>query len=82
MIVYIGVVGAILTTASFIPQALHTIKTKNTRDISLAFSLSFTGGVFLWLVYGILIKDIPLILANSITFLLSATILGCKVRYK
>ncbi len=78
----IGLLAAICTTVSFLPQAIKVIKTRHTKDLSLGMYLILTIGVFLWTVYGILIKDIPLVLANSITFLFTATILILKIKYK
>lgn len=71
----IGLVAATLTTFSFVPQVVKIWRTRRAEDISLpAFSI-FATGVFLWLVYGILRRDLPLILANAVTFLLAASVL-------
>jgi MtN3 and saliva related transmembrane protein len=78
----IGLVAAICTTFSFLPQAIKVIRTKHTKDLSLVMYSVFTLGVFLWLVYGVLIKDAPLIIANIITLLLAGTILIMKIRHK
>ena len=78
----IGLVAATCTTISFLPQAIRTIKTKHTKDLSLSMYLILTSGVFLWLVYGILVKDLPLIIANAITFAFTFTILILKIKYK
>ncbi|MFZ3589699.1 SemiSWEET transporter [Bacillus sp. DJP31] len=77
----LGYAAAILTTLSFLPQALKTIKEKNTDGISVGMYSMFTAGVLLWLIYGILIKDFPIILANSLTFFLAVTILFLKLKY-
>ena len=77
----IGSVAAVLTTASFIPQAWHSFKTRDVSGISLGMYSVFTVGVALWLVYGILLLAWPLIIANSITLALAATILGLKLRF-
>ena len=77
----IGLVAAACTTISFLPQAIRTIKTKHTKDLSLAMYLIFTTGIFLWLIYGILVQDLPLIIANIITFLFALTILILKIKY-
>jgi MtN3 and saliva related transmembrane protein len=77
----IGSVAAVLTTASFIPQAWHSFKTRDVSGISLGMYSVFTVGVALWLVYGILLLAWPLIIANSITLALAATILGMKLRF-
>lgn len=79
---WFGYAAAILTTGSFVPQALMTIRTRNTAGISLAMYVIFTTGVALWLAYGIFLGSWPMILANTVTFLLAASILALKVRYK
>ncbi|MCG8334102.1 MAG: SemiSWEET transporter [Proteobacteria bacterium] len=78
----IGLTAATCTTISFLPQAVRVIRTKQTRDISLSMYVIFSFGTFLWLTYGILTKDIPIISANAITFALSFVILTLKLRYK
>lgn len=77
----IGMVAAILTTACWVPQAIRTIRTKDTRGISLWAQGLLAAGIALWLVYGLAIGSWPLILANAVTFLLVATILTLKLRY-
>jgi len=81
-ITIIGLVAATCTTFSFLPQAIQVIKSKHTKDLSLAMYSIFTMGVFLWLVYGILVKDVPLIVANIITLVFATTILLMKIKYK
>ncbi|UZP66248.1 SemiSWEET transporter [Desulfovibrio mangrovi] len=81
MIELIGSVAACLTTFAFLPQVVKVWRTKSVRDISLVTYASLTLGVFLWLLYGVGIKSIPVIVANGITFVLAASILVMKVRY-
>lgn len=78
----IGMIGASLTTVAFLPQAIKTIRTKNTRDLSLGMFVLSEMGVVMWLTYGILIGDIPIIFANVITFFLISTIIIMKLKYK
>ncbi len=78
----IGFIAAALTTISFIPQAYKVIKTKDTTGISLGMYILFVLGVLLWLIHGIQVQDWPLILSNSITFVLSSIILAFKIKYK
>ena len=80
-ILIVGIMAAVCTTASFVPQAVKTLKTKETKDLSLGMYSIFTLGVALWLGYGIWIRDIPIILANVVTQVLSATILTMKLRH-
>jgi MtN3 and saliva related transmembrane protein len=76
-----GYVAAILTTLSFLPQAIKTIKEKNTEGISLVMYSLFTSGVLMWLVYGLFVKDAPIIIANAITLILAVIILALKIKY-
>ncbi len=77
----IGSVAAVLTTASFVPQAWHSFKTRDVSGISLVMYSVFTLGVALWLLYGVLLQSWPLMIANGITLALAATILGMKLRF-
>lgn len=78
----IGFIAAALTTASFLPQAIQVIRTRNTKDISLLMYIMFNTGVVLWLVYGVLIWDYPIIIANIIALSFTGTILFMKIKYK
>jgi len=80
-ITLIGLAAAFCTTIAFLPQVVQTWRTRSTKDISLWMFLVFTTGIFLWLVYGVVIADVPLIAANGVTFVLSGTILYFKLRY-
>lgn len=75
----VGYLAAILTTVSFLPQAIMTVKTRDTDSLSLGMYSMFTAGVLLWLIYGIYLSNPAIIIANAITFLLAAIILGFKV---
>ncbi len=77
----LGFLAAVCTTASFVPQVWHILKTRDTRALSLMMYLLFTVGVVLWLVYGIMIGSTPVIVANGITLVLALVILTCKVRW-
>jgi MtN3 and saliva related transmembrane protein len=78
----IGYLAAVLTTVSFIPQVIRTVKTRDTRAISLAMYLLFSAGVALWCAYGILLHAWPIILANGITLSLACVVLWHKMREK
>ena len=78
---FIGSLAACLTTVSFVPQVWLTLKTRDVSGVSLLMYSIFTAGVALWLVYGLLIKAWPVVIANTITLLLALMILGMKVVY-
>ena len=75
----IGYLAATFTTAAFLPQAILTIKTRDTESLSLGMYSMFALGVLLWLIYGIYLSNNAIIIANAITFLLAVLILGFKV---
>jgi MtN3 and saliva related transmembrane protein len=80
MIEIIGYIAAFLTTASFLPQAFKTLKTRDTSGISLLMYLMFACGVALWMIYGILIQNHIIIFANSIALILAGLVLLVKIR--
>ena len=82
IIKYIGFFAAFCTTFAFLPQAIKVYKSKSTKDISLYMFLIFTIGTFCWLIYGVVISSVPIMLANTITLILSFFILVYKIRYK
>ncbi|MBU2561163.1 MAG: SemiSWEET transporter [Nanoarchaeota archaeon] len=77
----IGLLAATGTTASLLPQIIKSYRTKRTADLSLKMYIILTTGVFLWLVYGIIKKDLPIILANAVTLALSSSILVLKIKH-
>jgi MtN3 and saliva related transmembrane protein len=79
---WLGLIAGFLTTIAFLPQVIKTWKTQSARDISLTMFLLFCSGVLLWLIYGILIDDLPIIVANIATLLLASSILFFKLRNK
>jgi MtN3 and saliva related transmembrane protein len=78
----IGVTGAILTTASFVPQVYKTYKTKSVEGISLTMYTVFLIGLIFWLVYGIKINSFSVIMANTITGILVLIIILLRIIYK
>jgi len=78
----IGLAAAAITVVSLFPQLVKIWRTKSTKDISLGMFLLFCGGVFLWFVYGILLQDLPIIVANFLGFIQTLIILILKVKYK
>ncbi len=75
----LGYVAATLTTVSFLPQAILTIRTRDTDGLSLSMYSTFTLGVLGWLVYGIFLKNNVIIVANTITLFLAFLILSFKI---
>jgi MtN3 and saliva related transmembrane protein len=78
----VGLAAAAITVFSLFPQLVKVWKTKSTQDISLGMFSLFSAGVFLWFVYGILLKDLPIIIANFLGFIQAFIILVFKVKYK
>lgn len=78
----IGLIAAVLTTSSFIPQAVKTWKTKSAGNLSLTMYIAMFTGIVLWLIYGIHLRSLAMILANAVTALLTLIIIIFKLRYK
>ena len=77
----LGLVAATLTTCSFIPQLARVVRTRSADDLSYGMFSAFSLGVLLWLVYGLLRDDLPVIASNAVTLALSVAILVLKMRY-
>jgi MtN3 and saliva related transmembrane protein len=77
----LGFMAGILTTISFVPQVLHAWRSKRCDDLSWGMLLTFSGGVVLWLVYGVRLWAMPIIVANAVTLALLVTIMVLKMRY-
>lgn len=78
----LGLIAGACTTIAFLPQVIKTWKSRSAKDLSLSMFSIFSLGVILWLVYGILMQDIPVIAANLLTLMLASTLLVFKLRYK
>ncbi len=76
----LGLTAAFLTTLAFVPQAVKIIRTRHTKDLSLWMYVLLNIGLILWLAYGFILRDPALILANSITFILTFIILILKIK--
>lgn len=78
---FIGIIAGIITTSALIPQVIKIYKTKSAKDISLSMFVFLAIGITLWLFYGILIREIPVIAANSVSLILISLIIFMKLRY-
>jgi MtN3 and saliva related transmembrane protein len=81
-ITLLGLFAAILTTISFLPQMLKIWRSKSAKDVSLIMLITFMSGLFLWLIYGIILGAWPIILANGVTLGFNFIILWLKIRYR
>ena len=78
----LGLAAGSCTTIAFLPQVIKTWKSGSAKDLSLGMFSFFCFGVLLWLIYGIIIRDVPVILANLFTLVLASSLLYFKLRYK
>jgi len=79
-ITLLGLLAAACTTSAFFPQVYKVYKTKLTRDLSMPMYIIFSIGTFLWLIYGVIINNLPIILANGITFISCIYVLAMMLR--
>ncbi len=77
----VGFAAGALTTLAYLPQALHSFRTRSVRDLSMTMLVSLNVGLALWVVYGFSIHSLPLILTNVLTLLLALPLLVMKVRF-
>ncbi|HET7731313.1 MAG TPA: SemiSWEET transporter [Usitatibacter sp.] len=77
----VGLAAGFLTTIAFVPQVAKIWKTRSAKDVSLRTFLAFTLGVGLWLVYGILKQEVPIIAWNAVTLVLAGAILAMKIKF-
>lgn len=78
----LGLVAGSLTTIAFVPQVIKTYQSRSAKDLSLGMFMIFCSGTIGWLTYGILINDLPVILANAVTLVLSAVLIVFKIVFK
>ncbi len=77
----IGMIAATCTTIAFIPQVVHTLRSRDTSGISMGMYITFTLGVFFWLIYGVLLIEWPIIIGNTITLCLASIVLLMKIKH-
>jgi len=77
----VGFAAGTLCTLAYLPQALHSFRTKSVSDISLVMLVSLNIGLLLWVAYGVMIRSLPIILPNAVTFLLAFPLLVMKLRF-
>lgn len=78
----LGLTAGVLTTLGFVPQVVKTWRTKSGQDLSFGTFGALLLGAALWLTYGVLQDDAPLIAANSVSLVLQFTVLGLMLRYR
>ncbi len=81
-ITLLGMTAGTLTTIAFLPQLFKVWRSKSAKDISMTWLVTFSGGVLLWLIYGLLLGQLPIVLANAVTLGLTWVILGFKLKYR
>jgi MtN3 and saliva related transmembrane protein len=82
LITTLGIMAGVLTTIAYLPQLIKTWQSKSAGDISWSMLIILCTGIILWLVYGVMIHDLPILLANIVTLILALVILSLKIRYR
>jgi MtN3 and saliva related transmembrane protein len=82
MVETLGLAAGFLTTVAYVPQVAKIWRSKSAKDVSLRTFLALTVGIAAWLVYGILKHDLPLVLWNGVTLVLSGAILAMKLKFR
>ena len=81
-ITLLGFAAGLLTTVAFLPQMFQTWKTKSAKDVSFVMLITFMSGLFLWLIYGIILGAAPIIMANAVSLFFNFIILWLKIKYR
>lgn len=81
-VTWLGLIAGAITSFAAVPQVVRTYRTRHARDISIWQPILLTAGMALWLVYGILLKDVPLITANIFSLLCYGILIVLKIRYR
>ncbi|GEO05932.1 membrane protein [Adhaeribacter aerolatus] len=82
MIQILGLVAGACTSLAAVPQLIKTWKTKEVENISLKMFLLYVVGMSMWLTYGIIKSDVPIIITNAIALAFHALMLFFKLKYK
>lgn len=77
----LGYLAGTLTTAALVPQVWRTFRTKDVSGISLRMYTIFTIGIAVWLAYGFLLREMPMLVANSVSLVLACAVLAMKLKY-
>jgi MtN3 and saliva related transmembrane protein len=78
----VGIVAGIFTSSSLMPQLIKTFKTKKAEEISLIMLITLMLGIGLWIYYGILREDLPIIITNGFSFMLNIILIVLRIKYK
>lgn len=78
----LGLIAGTLTTIAYLPQLIKTWRSKSANDLSWSMLITLVVGIILWLVYAVYVQDLPVLLANVVTLILSSIILVLKIRYR
>lgn len=78
----VAAVAGTLTTVSFIPQVIRAWRTQSVEDLSLGMLLTFCAGVTLWIVYGLITREPPMVVTNGITLFLALALVAMKLRWR
>jgi MtN3 and saliva related transmembrane protein len=81
LVTALGLLAGTLTTVAFLPQVIRTWKSKSAKDLSLVMLGTFTAGVLCWFIYGVMIGSLPIVIANSVTFVLAGINVILKLTY-
>ena len=80
LVTLVGLLAGTLTTIAYVPQVVKSWRSGSTSDVSLTMFATMVSGVTLWLIYGVFVRDVPIMVANGATLLLAGTVLVLKIR--
>ena len=78
----VGILGGILTAVSMLPQVFKIAKEKKAEEVSIVMLSILLMGIAVWILYGILKSDLPIIFTNIFSFLVNVVLIGLRIKYK
>lgn len=80
-VIYIGLLAGFITTLGYVPQVVKGYRSGRMDDVSIFMPVVLMVGMTLWLIYGIMLEDIPIMLWNAVSVILNGVIIIMKLRY-
>jgi MtN3 and saliva related transmembrane protein len=79
---WIGIIAGILTASSMLPQVIKVLKEKKADEISLLMLIVLVSGIALWIVYGVMREDMPIIATNAFSLLVNIVLIALRIKYR
>jgi MtN3 and saliva related transmembrane protein len=79
---WIGIIAGIFTASSLLPQVIKTLKEKKAEEVSIVMLLVLQAGIILWIIYGVMRSDMPIIITNAFSLLINIVMVVLRIKYR